>query len=925
MKRLKKIIGIILAVSFVITGIPQLGSVRVKAVSTTKESYPGFIKADGKQLKNDNGDTVYLRGVNAGGYMLQEIWLCATYGGTDDNSSGNIRCQKNILDTLNSRFGSEKAKNLINAYEDNYWTTGDFENCAKLGINCIRLPIWYRNLVDENGNWYDNAFDKIDWFVETAGRYGIYVIIDMHGTYGSQNGSHNSGIYGGSTNQQKKDNSNLFFGTDASTNQAKYLDMWLKIAQHYKDNPVVAGYDLLNEPMADYMNATDVTGTKAERLSTLWNVYDKAYKKIRTVDSNHVIIMEAVWDADTLPNPSDKGWTNVMYEYHQYLYSDYSDKDKQVAAMQSKIDNITDANYDVPSYIGEFNMMSNSDSWSEGVKLLNNNNLSWTVWNYKCTKQYGNWGLFNTPGDGSNADTAKYWADVETDSYETILSKWSNQGSVDRNTNVTDRVKSYFPGTVDNLAESKIKSVSLVDADGMLNQIDVNWYPKADMGADTQYNIYIDDSTTSVATISQSDIKSDSTVINATDYTNQNGVIKDLDSSGNPVNIGGTHNGDWTEYKDISVSNPITSVTFNYSCDKNAKGTIYVYDKSMDSVPIGSIKITPPTANATWNNYVTKTIDLYEPLTEGKHTIYLKFVNDISGNVVNLKNFTLISSYGNVKLENVAAGKHTVTVQATLNEQVSKGTTSNEVEVVSGNTMLKSDNITVEGFQIKTNGNRYYNTKGEVLFDEEGSEKKVAFRTICKAPDIGQTITVSGKNYTVKNTGVIYTIDPNSSGNSAVDVLDNTYSILNTQAISGNEYTYRGAKQYNNRDYTFGYVTTDNGILSKEDGTMKYVRTMSDNSYYGSDGTLNVMTNSFHVRGFVVAEDGTLIYGTDTVTMSIPEVANYLYKNVLSSNYNGHAYLYDTILSRISSENPYYYNHKVDYGWNDNLYDPGKK
>ena len=122
MKRLKKIIGIILAVSFVITGIPQLGSVRVKAVSTTKESYPGFIKADGKQLRNDNGDIVHLRGVNAGGYMLQEIWLCATYGGTDDNSSGNIRCQKNILDTLNSRFGSEKAKNLVSAYEDNYWT-----------------------------------------------------------------------------------------------------------------------------------------------------------------------------------------------------------------------------------------------------------------------------------------------------------------------------------------------------------------------------------------------------------------------------------------------------------------------------------------------------------------------------------------------------------------------------------------------------------------------------------------------------------------------------------------------------------------------------------------------------------------------------------------------------------------------------------
>ena len=36
-----------------------------------------------------------------------------------------------------------------------------------------------------------------------------------------------------------------------------------------------------------------------------------------------------------------------------------------------------------------------------------------------------------------------------------------------------------------------------------------------------------------------------------------------------------------------------------------------------------------------------------------------------------------------------------------LNEQVSKGTTSNEVEVVSENTMLKSDRITVEDFRLK--------------------------------------------------------------------------------------------------------------------------------------------------------------------------------------------------------------------------------
>ena len=38
------------------------------------------IRDSGKVLKNNygQGDTVYLRGTNAGGYMLQEFWLTPT-------------------------------------------------------------------------------------------------------------------------------------------------------------------------------------------------------------------------------------------------------------------------------------------------------------------------------------------------------------------------------------------------------------------------------------------------------------------------------------------------------------------------------------------------------------------------------------------------------------------------------------------------------------------------------------------------------------------------------------------------------------------------------------------------------------------------------------------------------------------------------
>lgn len=589
--------------------------------------------------------------------------------------------------------------------------------------------------------------------------------------------------------------------------------------------------------------------------------------------------------------------------------------------MQSKIDSINSAAHNVPSYIGEFNYMSNNDTWNTGVKLLNDNNLNWTIWNYKCTKQYGNWGLYNTPGNGSDSDTNNYWADVENDSYDTILSKWSKVGESTENTGLTSKIKDYFPGVVENIATSKVKSVSGVNAQGMLNSINVTWYPKADMDSNPKYNIYVDGSTTPAMTVNQSVVKVSKVTKEATDYSNQYGIVNDKKDGVN-YNIGGTHNGAWTKYDDISLSSPATSLSINYSCAKGNSGMIYLYEDSMDGEIIGSLKVTPPKTEASWSDYVTATIDLYKPLSAGKHTVYMKFVNNTSGNIANVKDFTFICPSATATIANVEAGKHSVSIQASVDEAVSSEDISNEVEVVTESSIIKTDKISIKGFQIKTNGNRYYNASGEVVFDEEGAEK-VAFRTICRAPAVGETITVSDKSYKVKNVGIIYTIDPNATGDETKDVFDSSYSVLNTSQISGAAHTYIGAKRYNGNDYTLGYLATDDGILSNKDGYMEYVRTVRNNSYYGSDGSLNVITNSFHARAFVVAEDGTIIYGNNVESMSIPEVAYYFYKNAMSSNYNGHAYLYDTILSRISG-NKYFLSTKVDYGWNDNLYDPGK-
>lgn len=407
-----------------------------KAEASDAITQSDFIKAKGKYLYNNygNGDAVLLRGTNAGGYLVQEFWMCPT-----EYSSG-VSDQMDIINTLTSRFGADAAAELIKVYEDNYWTEADFDNCAAMGINCIRLPLWYRNLVDANGNMLSNAFDRIDWFVDQAGQRGIYVIIDMHGAPGSQNGSDHSGIDGGDS---KLSASEFFFGSNASANQQLYYDLWEKIAVHYVGNPVVAGYDLLNEPYCTYRYNSGYSDDYLH--SMLWSVYDKAYDLIRAIDPDHVIIMEATWNPVDLPDPSTYGWENVMYEYHNYLYDDYDNANGgQISNMKSKLDAITSANYNVPSYMGEFCYMNNTSAWQEGLQLLNDYGINWTTWTYKVVSSYGNWGLYNQSVESVN---------VTTDSYSEIYRKWSNVGSSYANSSLVNAVKSYFTSSV-NLPES---------------------------------------------------------------------------------------------------------------------------------------------------------------------------------------------------------------------------------------------------------------------------------------------------------------------------------------------------------------------------------------------------------------------------------------------------------------------------------------
>ena len=331
----------------------------------------------------------------------------------------NASDQKTMMTTLANRFGASKRDELVSTYENNYWTTQDFDNCAEMGMSVIRLPFTYMNLCDDNGNLKSNAFDRLDWFVQNCSQRGMYVILDMHGAFGSQNGMDHSG--------EINDGKQLYYN---QSNKDKTLNLWKKIAEHFKGNPAVAAYDILNEP-----------GIKAAATYSLhWDFYNEIYNTIRSKDSNHIIIMESCWDADNLPRPSQYGWTNVAYEYHYYPWSAQNSSDAQKSYFSSKVSDIANHNYGVPTFVGEFTCFEQAEGWKAAMSTFNGQGWHWTTWSYKVTGN-SSWGIYN-----HNPEKV----DIYNDSADTIKNKWSAVGTANgwKNDKIYNLVKPYLSGTV---------------------------------------------------------------------------------------------------------------------------------------------------------------------------------------------------------------------------------------------------------------------------------------------------------------------------------------------------------------------------------------------------------------------------------------------------------------------------------------------
>ena len=338
---------------------------------------------------NEDGEKIVLEGVNIGNWLLWETWMGFVPEYTEDWA------HYDTLEVLIERFGEEKTAEIEKTFMDNFITEDDIAQIEKLGFNCVRVPFWYRNFMNEDGTWItenhnDNpGFKRIDWLIETCEEYGIYIILDMHGAPGGQSKNHSTG---------KAGRNELY---EVEEKMDACVELWTTIAERYKDSYVIAAYDLLNEPQNNGGYSGDYSweaGTPEAAAQTN-KAYDILYKAIREVDENHIISFEGIWSTDVLPNPKEKGYENVMYQLHIY------DKDRNMINYRVNELRKIRKNWNVAVYNGEYN---NGENEYFAQMLYKFCDINRTKWNYKTFNAGKQWGLFNQNVDRIDIKTASY-------------------------------------------------------------------------------------------------------------------------------------------------------------------------------------------------------------------------------------------------------------------------------------------------------------------------------------------------------------------------------------------------------------------------------------------------------------------------------------------------------------------------------------
>ncbi|MEN6429067.1 MAG: cellulase family glycosylhydrolase [Phycisphaerales bacterium] len=312
-----------------------------------------FLRTRGQDMVDESGRKVLLRGVGLGNWMLPEGYMWK-FGDQGDRPR---KIEKIVSDLI----GQESAARFWSEYRKSYITEADVARIAELGFNSVRPALNARLFLTEGDDaaYVEEGFRLLDNLVAWCREHQIYVIIDMHGAPGGQTGTN--------IDDSPDDQAGLFVD---KRNQDRLVDLWVKIAARYKDEPTVAGYDLLNEPLPQR------TGAAQKYKDQLEPLYKRITAAIREVDKRHMITLEgADWanDWSIFSTPFDD---NLFHQFHYYCW-DRPDKLNDISRFIERRKELN-----TPVWVGETGEKDNAIYWAT-TQYFEANNIGWSFWPWK--------------------------------------------------------------------------------------------------------------------------------------------------------------------------------------------------------------------------------------------------------------------------------------------------------------------------------------------------------------------------------------------------------------------------------------------------------------------------------------------------------------------------------------------------------------
>jgi endoglucanase len=243
-----------------------------------------FLHRSSRDILDSTEKPIQLRGVNLGGWLLWEEWIWG----------GKFHSQTYIMDALTQMTSKEDAEHFRDSVYLHYISESDIKKIHEAHMNVVRVPFNNRIFDEaaEPSEYKGIGWRVLDSLLGWCKKYGVYAILDMHAAPGGQS---------------------PYFIADpgkitlwkSEENKKRTIALWKAIAERYKNNPAVGGYDLLNEP---------IPGKKPD----LPALYNRIIAAIREVDPNHLVILEGANFAKDFSMFTELPTQNMAFSFHFY-------------------------------------------------------------------------------------------------------------------------------------------------------------------------------------------------------------------------------------------------------------------------------------------------------------------------------------------------------------------------------------------------------------------------------------------------------------------------------------------------------------------------------------------------------------------------------------------------------------------------------